>query len=681
MLVDFETNFDEKLQQHLDMLRLLILEEHKTILFKMARDCESQGQPGKVEAGGKEFFAHKEFEPCETDKHKERVGEDVETSLDDVSLQVDLSEAPDEAQGNAKRISQISGESYAVIGVGQKMSTGATGVCRPPCMAGVPSLKPWTKIEPINVQARTSLRSGVGVVKTLSARGKCAKKKESDSYALLSQAARSMSDDLGAVGQNRALHAQHMARGEIFGVSFCDDVIQKINDRALLENDDGTCLKSLRRKGRELLADADTEGVVSAFMNLVIASNIVLLGFQAGSNWEGWLLVDALYAAIYTIEILLRFALQGLHMLNPTSPEFTGSLFDIGLACLAVVDAVMSYASSNDKTSNSSILRIARLVRIARMLRLFQLDVFKDLILMINGAVGGVRTLGWSIVMIFVPLYAFALFYTEMIGLDAKDHLKSDVSPNFSSIAMSMFTGFNCLVVGDCTAMNGTPIFPHMVQQYGWAYGLVYGLTSVCMTFGLFNVIVAIYVENTVSAAKANEQAQRQSRLEDQNRFAEKMLILVHFLWTQKYEGSRHEFTLDAGLQMELPEGLIKNLITRPEMLQMLSDLDIPTEDHKDLFEICDADGSGIVTMSELVAGIRKLRGDPRRSDLVYVMLRISQLLAEFHVMQGNICEILETHLAIKRTGTVAGLGGLIGKSHALGSPEPNPVLSRRFSL
>ena len=45
--------------------------------------------------------------------------------------------------------------------------------------------------------------------------------------------------------------------------------------------------------------------------------------------------------------------------------------------------------------------------------------VFRDVILMINGAVGGLRTLGWSLFILTLPVYAFALFITEMVAARA----------------------------------------------------------------------------------------------------------------------------------------------------------------------------------------------------------------------------------------------------------------------
>lgn len=48
--------------------------------------------------------------------------------------------------------------------------------------------------------------------------------------------------------------------------------------------------------------------------------------------------------------------------------------------------------------------------------------------------------------------------------------------------------------------MSLIPTSRHMgllveTRSMGWIFGICYCLTSVCMTFGLFNVIVAIYAQ------------------------------------------------------------------------------------------------------------------------------------------------------------------------------------------
>ena len=57
----------------------------------------------------------------------------------------------------------------------------------------------------------------------------------------------------------------------------------------------------------------------------------------------------------------------------------------------------------------------------------------------------------------------------------------------------------------------------------------------------------------------------------------------------------------------------------------MLSELDV-REDMSDLFETFDLDGDGRVALAELLRGLKKLRGDARRSDVVEISLQGSAI-------------------------------------------------------
>jgi len=140
---------------------------------------------------------------------------------------------------------------------------------------------------------------------------------------------------------------------------------------------------------------------------------------------------------------------------------------------------------------------------------------------MLNGAVGGIRTLFWSIVLICMPLFVVALVLRETLGQEEDADNGAEM---FSSLTMSFFSVFRCVVAGDCTAADGRPIFVLVSARYGWGYGALYGFTVIVMVFGLFNVIVAIYVENTVAAAKYNDMKKKELRLRNQEMFNEKSL-------------------------------------------------------------------------------------------------------------------------------------------------------------
>merc|ERR1712139_4553 len=89
-----------------------------------------------------------------------------------------------------------------------------------------------------------------------------------------------------------------------------------------------------------------------------------------------------------------------------------------------------------------------------------------------------------------------------------------------------------------------------------------------------------------------------------------------------------------------------------------LDALDIDKEDHKRLSDILDPDHSGTVGVLELVDGLKRLRGEPRRSDIVTVDLMVRALQEKVH-------EILDEVKAVKDLTRRA------GKRHRKTSPPP----------
>merc|ERR1712061_118271 len=70
----------------------------------------------------------------------------------------------------------------------------------------------------------------------------------------------------------------------------------------------------------------------------------------------------------------------------------------------------------------------------------------------------------------------------------------------------------------------------------------------------------------------------------------------------------------------------MEEVLKYPEAIQALNDLDIESHDHKYLADILDPDNNGSIRIVEFIDGLKRLRGEPRRSDIVAVDLMIRSL-------------------------------------------------------
>eukprot|EP00928_Gymnodinium_smaydae_P030404 TRINITY_DN22628_c0_g6_i1.p1 TRINITY_DN22628_c0_g6~~TRINITY_DN22628_c0_g6_i1.p1 ORF type:complete len:658 (-),score=83.22 TRINITY_DN22628_c0_g6_i1:129-2066(-) len=420
--------------------------------------------------------------------------------------------------------------------------------------------------------------------------------------------------------------------------------------------------------------------LIEQFMGLITVVNIVTIGISTdhGEGWVGWVIIDAFFAICYTGEMAIKLRLLGCRLYFRGS-EFVWNILEATLVFLALAELIITLTQlgvddSDEETSGSkiSLLRVIRLTRIVRLVRVCKLDAFGELAQIIHGAMGGMRTLAWSMVMVCLPLYTVALILRETVGTydDADEHAGIK---EFTHLGSGIFTVFRCVVAGDCTNENGMPIIVLLQQQYGWGYALLYVSTLLGFNFGLVNVILAIYVENSVAASKFNQIAKKRNRLLNNKLFSEKACELVYMIvyyaaqvleapacveYIERSDGledikideaEKLKELVTVACDLEITHDLFRYLSTDARFSELLSELDISTEDQLDLFDTFDVDGSQSLDLVELLQGVKKLRGDPHRSDVIGVSLLVRGLMDTVDITQQSVDSIYQRQEAMMR--------------------------------
>jgi len=386
---------------------------------------------------------------------------------------------------------------------------------------------------------------------------------------------------------------------------------------------------------------------VDSFMAVVIILNAIAIGLSADvrRDWLGWAIIDMVFAAIFTGELIFKLRTTGWKQYFAQS-ERIWNIFEMVLVIMAWIEAMAGlWADSVQDTPAYSVIRVFRLVRITKIIRVLRLQVFSDLLMMINGAVGSLKTLFYSVTLISIPLYMVALVLCESLRGSASEQLGAE---SFASLSLSFFNVFRCIVGGECTRADGSPIFLVVSVEYGWIYGAIYCTTLVLMTFGLFNVIVAIYVENIVSAAKYNELSLKRKRLQDNSFFCQKAEELIRYVWLhhQVYMGTA--MTINDALQewdqksvmgMKITRQFFEELLKQQKFKDLLGELDIADEDQFDLFDTLDGDNSDFVDILEMIQGLGKLRGEARRADIISVNLLMQNMYTELRLFRDMMTQ------------------------------------------
>jgi hypothetical protein len=281
---------------------------------------------------------------------------------------------------------------------------------------------------------------------------------------------------------------------------------------------------------------------------------------------------------------------------------------------------------------------------------------------MIQGIMGGMVTLLWALVLLLLLVYFFALLFVVMTDFVQPNSSHPDgvwvVAEYFEDVPRSLLTTFRCSF-GDCSDSSGVSIIEHSFSSPDTEW-LVFVFCAFGFFFwvGLFNVISAIFVESTMTAALSLTKNKKMERLGNFPLWAENISTLIKLLWTE----SGHSDTLlstqvDKIMETKFPRAVLKDAVMSDKGKNALSNLDIQEEDHEYLDDILDPDNGGSVTIVDLVDGLQRLRGDPRRSDIVTIdlMIRSLQLSNEerFHCLKASIEDV---HNDIKKLGMQVGV-------------------------
>mmetsp|Transcript_23472 Transcript_23472/g.45623 ORF Transcript_23472/g.45623 Transcript_23472/m.45623 type:complete len:576 (-) Transcript_23472:53-1780(-) len=399
--------------------------------------------------------------------------------------------------------------------------------------------------------------------------------------------------------------------------------------------------KSKRRQVKRVWV---AEQLINPIVCVIILVNAITIGvsIDVEPDWVGWVVIDALFVTVYVVEMLCKWCIVGIRAFF-CGQHGAWNWFDFFIVVISMGDVIMTIAWQGEETLTSSsyvIMRLFRLNRFGRIVRLFEFDVFRELLTMLHGLLSGLRTLCWAFVLLFLPVYALGLALTSMLG--TQEDIDPLVASAVGSVPNSMFLVFRC-TIGDCSLPNGTPVITTLTSNYGWFYGAVYVVATMLVTFGIFNLIMATFVDNALTAAKQNERDRLKNRLKDTDRQVTLTSRLIYKMWENaRPKDSKLAFSYSTAGQCSISKEVFEKTLEDFEAQQLLADLDVAEEDWLGLFDVLDADDGGTLHLFEIIRGVLKLRGEPRRSDVVQVVLMVRSV-------QDSIKQLLKQHPELQR--------------------------------
>eukprot|EP00812_Abedinium_dasypus_P006496 NODE_1821_length_1056_cov_309.776224.p1 GENE.NODE_1821_length_1056_cov_309.776224~~NODE_1821_length_1056_cov_309.776224.p1 ORF type:complete len:221 (-),score=80.07 NODE_1821_length_1056_cov_309.776224:376-1038(-) len=207
---------------------------------------------------------------------------------------------------------------------------------------------------------------------------------------------------------------------------------------------------------------------------------------------------------------------------------------------------------------------------------------------------------------------------------------------------MGMLTIFRCLI-GDCATAGGKPLVGMLVDAYGWPIAFGYIMLTMLVTFGLFNLIMAIYLENTLASARSKENTMEECILVGQS--AKQLLALfcnaqctIHergLLTNEELEAelANSGDINDVDINTEIHRQTYMQVIEIRQAQRIMDVLEIES-DRARLFDVIDADGSQKLTTAEFVQGFLRLRGEALRSDVLASVLGVRAVMEKLRALE-----------------------------------------------
>eukprot|EP00930_Biecheleria_cincta_P047064 TRINITY_DN3255_c0_g1_i4.p1 TRINITY_DN3255_c0_g1~~TRINITY_DN3255_c0_g1_i4.p1 ORF type:complete len:774 (-),score=119.20 TRINITY_DN3255_c0_g1_i4:201-2522(-) len=385
---------------------------------------------------------------------------------------------------------------------------------------------------------------------------------------------------------------------------------------------------------------------------LVILLNTLAIGFQSGSVGDDtvWDILELTFFAFYCCEAVLKIYWYGWGGFMNGNDRLWNRL-DLLLLLLSTIDLVMQRVlESSDGGGQLQLLKIMRLARLARLVRVMRFKLFKELKVMILGLFSGLRALIWAVILLLLLIYIGGIVMVSIADADDSE---------YNTLDKAMFTLFRCFTDG-CAAYDGTPLTERLREEHGWLFFVAWILTTMVVTVGIFNLIMAVFIDNVTKS----QQQRKQKELGESADAIETdlKLLITKFLTDPK---SQHDNlylkspSLSAAAWNKLSKltdvGKARDLATKQklantyfqilkddavtisrdvfqmwledvEFMATLEDADVDVSARAELFDILDVDMGGELSADELVTGLMKLRGDVSKGDIVAIMLQVRHL-------------------------------------------------------
>lgn len=388
----------------------------------------------------------------------------------------------------------------------------------------------------------------------------------------------------------------------------------------------------------------DTESAVvwvdSEFFDIgmctIIIINVVAITLEAdlgqkrasGGRQPFWIAIEAVLALFFITEVCLKCHYHSIFW-NKKWRWIVSSgsnFFLTGVAFMSLCDVIILAP-----LGSSGGLRLLSLFRVFGLLRLYRLiqkyRALEELRLMLKTMENSLSTLVWSVVLLFLVDYVAAILLTQEIGQNEAVYgpyraMSGGWSneDHFGTIPRSLYTMFRVMTLEHWSS----DVARHVVANQWWM-SIFFIIFLLITSFGIFNIVISVIVEQTLMAAMSNRK---------------KLLMREEAKKRKELHGIKEIFLMsDTDGSGKLSHDEFMEAAKQPEVQWRMRQMELPIDDAGKLFEVMGGDGTRELDIDEFIEGCSKLKGQAQSRDLLRVQAQADSLADSMGKLADSVLE------------------------------------------
>uniref|UniRef100_A0A0G4H1H7 Ion transport domain-containing protein n=1 Tax=Chromera velia CCMP2878 TaxID=1169474 RepID=A0A0G4H1H7_9ALVE len=297
--------------------------------------------------------------------------------------------------------------------------------------------------------------------------------------------------------------------------------------------------------GRRWLHNFTTAIWYDVALGCLVFVNAVFIALRADyPETDAYQIIDDfIFVPLFTIEFLVKFYADRMRYFRDS-----WNVLDLAVLIICWVSIILEEVA--DEEASDSVLDALRVLRVIRL----------------------IRALLWVFILILVFIFAAAIFVTEMY----QDHRGNEtIEEYFATVPKSMFTLFQIMTLESWS--NG---IVRPAEKVAPGLVIFYIVFLVLITFGLLNVLTAVFVETSVQQAKEDEDAARAELEASKKRTLETLQLVL-----QKAD-TDHSGSVGVSVGGSITKSEFTKVLTRPDVQGKLVRFDIDPDEVDVLFQI-----------------------------------------------------------------------------------------------